>query len=164
MLDGCCGEPRKEKYIRVKEPTECNLCAESVFNIIKKGREAGSIKIGGLYKYPSCGGLRGNKKGLVDVSEYIVHISSKLVCKIFIGVHGYIERIRIADCQYEFNEKTDTTILLASTILGYFQDKDKEACLRAEQQKQKEQEQQETEYRRKTDKVRRYLADLYNGM
>ena len=39
-------------------------------------------------------------------------------------------------------EKTDTTIFLKSTILGYFQDKDKEARLRAEQQRRQEQKQQ----------------------
>lgn len=168
MQDGCGDKSQREEYISVKDPAECDFCAEKCFQIIKKARETGNITIKGRYDYSynSYGCRRSKKKELYGV--YIVYISGDLFCKIEISWDNKVKSIQIDKCQYDFNEKTDTTIFLKSTILGYFQDKDKEeAHLRAEQQRQQEQQEQkrqETEYRQTTDRVRHYLTNLYNGM
>ena len=160
MRGVCSDKSQREEYISVKDPTECDFCAERCFQIIKKARETGNITIEGHYDYSYAWGLRSEKKELYG--DYIVYISGYLFCEI--EIWDYIESIQIDECRYGFNGKTNTTIFLKSTILGYFQDKDKEAHLRAEQQRQQEQKRQETEYRQKTDDVRHYLTDLYNRM
>lgn len=163
MRDGCSDKSQREEYISVKDPTECDFCAKKCFQIIKKARETGNITIEGRYDYSYSYGCRcSNKKKLYG--DYIVYISGYLFCKIEISWDDKVKSIQINECQYDFNEKTDTTIFLKSTILGYFQDKDREARLRAEQQRRQEQKQQETEYRQKMDDVRHYLTDLYNRM
>lgn len=170
MRDGCSGKSQREEYIYVEDPTKCDSCAEKCFQIIKKGREKGTITINGEYGYPHLGyGVYGNKKTVVG-GDYVVHNSGQLVCKVVLSYVSYdyyinyVRQIHVGNCIYEFDERTANTIFLKSTIFGYFKDKDDKEASRAEQQRQEEQKAQESKRNAEIASAQRLLDEMYNGM
>ena len=159
-----------EKHVYINNLSECDACAQKCFEIIKNGREKGTITINGEYDYPHFGyGVYGKKKTVVG-GDYVVHNSGQLVCKVVLSYvsygdyRNYVRQIHVGNCIYEFDKKTDNTIFLKSTIFGYFKNKDDEKASRIEQQKQEMQKAQESKRNAEIASAQRLLDEMYKGM
>ena len=110
----------------------CDHMAGQCFNIIKKAREQGAITIDGSWDYPDYGYMcRGPKKRLLG--NYNVRINDM---HFTVHIYNFVDSICINGVKFEFDEKTNNTIFLESTIRGYFQTKDNLEAEREKQQKQ----------------------------
>ena len=157
-----------EKYVYINNPNECDACAQRCFEIIKHGREKGTITIKGEYSYPEIDGVGYHTKKTLG-GDYVVHNSQGEHFIVYISGdewhrNGYVAEITVGDTKFVFNKSTNNTIFLKSTIFGYFKDKDAEETLRAKQQEQAMQRAQESKRDAGIASAKRFLDEMYKGM
>lgn len=122
---------QEQEWVDVYNITECNLCAQSCFEIIKKGRKNSQIRIDGFYDYEHLGyGVYTDRKELSG--DYDVYNCGRLVCKVRMTGAGYqdgnyVKRIWVGEREFYFFRETNDTAKLKAVLQGYFREKDRKA-------------------------------------